>query len=50
LSLQPTVYQLNKGDKLRLVLYSTDFEHTIRDNREVTYQIDYSESKIILSR
>ena len=47
LKLQPTLYQLEKGDKLRLLLYSTDFEHTVRDNRQVTYEIDLSQSKIV---
>ena len=46
--LQPTIYQLKKADTLRVILYSTDFEHTIRDNREVTYEIDLSRSKLIL--
>lgn len=46
-SLQPTIYQLEKGDQLRLLFYSTDFEHTIRDNRTVTYEIDLSQSRII---
>ncbi|MGC4432682.1 CocE/NonD family hydrolase C-terminal non-catalytic domain-containing protein, partial [Streptococcus suis] len=32
LVLQPTIYRLEKGDTLRLLLYTTDFEHTIRDN------------------
>lgn len=48
LKLQPTLYQLKQGDKLRLLLYSTDFEHTVRDNREVTYEVDLGSSKIIL--
>ena len=47
LTLQPTIYQLEKGDKLRLLLYSTDFEHTVRDNRELTYEVDLGSSKII---
>lgn len=47
LQLQPTFYQLEKGDKLRLLLYSTDFEHTVRDNREATYEVDLGSSKII---
>lgn len=36
LELQPTIYQLAKGAKLRLLLYTTDFEHTIRDNSDYT--------------
>ena len=30
--LQPTIYKLKEGDTLRLILYTTDFEITIRDN------------------
>ncbi|MFC4651805.1 Xaa-Pro dipeptidyl-peptidase [Lactococcus nasutitermitis] len=48
LKLQPTIYQLEKDDKLRILLYSTDFEHTVRDNRDVTYNIDLSQSKLII--
>ena len=40
LDLQPTIYKLNKGDKLRLVLYTTDFEHTIRDNSDYEVTVD----------
>ncbi|MCL2113005.1 MAG: Xaa-Pro dipeptidyl-peptidase [Streptococcaceae bacterium] len=47
-SLQPTIYHLEKSDKLRVILYSTDFEHTVRDNRDVTYDIDLSHSKLII--
>lgn len=32
--LQANIYQFNKGDQLRLLLYTTDFEHTIRDNSD----------------
>lgn len=46
-NLQPTIYKLEKTDKIRLLLYSTDFEHTVRDNRHLTYDIDLSQSKII---
>ncbi|MDN6835008.1 MAG: Xaa-Pro dipeptidyl-peptidase, partial [Lactococcus lactis] len=46
--LQPTIYHLEKADKLRVILYSTDFEHTVRDNRKVTYEIDLSQSKLII--
>ncbi|HEY0222074.1 Xaa-Pro dipeptidyl-peptidase [Lactovum miscens] len=48
LKLLPSIYKLNMGDKIRILIYSTDFEHTIRDNREVTYEIDLAASKIIL--
>lgn len=46
--LQPTIYHLEKADCLRLILYSTDFEHTVRDNRELIYDIDLSHSKLII--
>ncbi|GAB2025740.1 Xaa-Pro dipeptidyl-peptidase [Lactovum odontotermitis] len=46
--LLPTIYSLDAADKLRLLIYSTDFEHTVRDNREATYEIDLSQSKLIL--
>ena len=32
--LQPTYLQVKEGDTLRLVLYTTDFEITIRDNTD----------------
>ncbi len=32
--LQPTIYQFEKGDTLRLILYTTDFETTIRDKKK----------------
>ena len=48
LDLQPTIYKLNKGDKLRLVLYTTDFEHTIRDNSDYEVTVDLSLSKMTL--
>ncbi|URZ87032.1 Xaa-Pro dipeptidyl-peptidase [Floricoccus penangensis] len=48
LDLQPTIYQLKKGDSLRVIIYSTDFELTVRDNRSVTYEIDLSQSTITL--
>ena len=48
LDLQPTIYKLNKGDKLRLVLYTTDFEHTIRDNSDYELTVDLSQSQMTL--
>lgn len=44
--LQPSLYQLKKGDKLRLVLYTTDFEHTIRDNSDYELTIDLANSTL----
>ncbi|MDG3132678.1 Xaa-Pro dipeptidyl-peptidase [Streptococcus suis] len=46
--LQPSIYRLKKGDTLRLVLYTTDFECTIRDNNEWTTTIDLSQSSLLL--
>lgn len=46
--LQPTIYKLKKGDKLRLVLYTTDFECTVRDNSEWQISLDLSQSQLIL--
>ncbi len=50
LRLQPTIYDFEAGDTLRLVLYSTDFEHTVRDNREVSYAIDLEKSRLYLPK
>lgn len=48
LDLQPSIYRLNKGDQLRLVLYTTDFEHTIRDNSDYQLTLDLSQSQLLL--
>ncbi|NQO46908.1 Xaa-Pro dipeptidyl-peptidase [Streptococcus suis] len=48
--LQPTIYQLKKGDVLELILYTTDFECTIRDNSDWTISIDLDHSTIHLPR
>ena len=48
LELQPTIYKLKKGDTLRLVLYTTDFEITIRDNTDYQLTIDLAQSSLIL--
>ncbi|GAB2023441.1 Xaa-Pro dipeptidyl-peptidase [Pseudolactococcus yaeyamensis] len=50
LRLQPTIYDFEAGDTLRLVLYSTDFEHTVRDNRQVTYAIDLANSRLYVPK
>ncbi len=44
--LQPSVYKLAKGDKLRVVIYTTDFEHTIRDNSNYILTIDLEKSSL----
>lgn len=48
LELQPTIYKLTKGDTLRLVLYTTDFEITIRDNTDYQLTVDLAQSSLIL--
>lgn len=47
--LQPTIYRLNEGDSLRLVLYTTDFEHTIRDNSNYCLTIDLGDSYMVFA-
>lgn len=44
LDLQPIIHRLKTGDNLRLLLYTTDFEHTIRDNSDYQLAIDLSQS------
>ena len=46
--LQPTIYKLQQGDILRLVLYTTDFEITIRDNTDYQLTVDLSQSSMEL--
>ena len=46
--LQPTIYKLKEGDTLRLVLYTTDFEITIRDNTPYQLTVDLEQSSLIL--
>ena len=46
--LQPTIYKLQEGDTLRLVLYTTDFEITIRDNTAYQLTVDLEQSNLIL--
>ena len=48
LELQPTIYKLKKGDTLHLVLYTTDFEITIRDNTDYQLTVDLAQSSLIL--
>ncbi|WP_057489928.1 Xaa-Pro dipeptidyl-peptidase [Streptococcus orisasini] len=44
--LQASIYQLKKGDTLRVILYTTDFEHTIRDNSNYALTVDLAESSL----
>lgn len=46
--LQPTIYRLKEGDTLRLVLYTTDFEITIRDNTDYHLTVNLEQSTLIL--
>ncbi|HFU4202940.1 TPA: Xaa-Pro dipeptidyl-peptidase [Streptococcus suis] len=46
--LQPTIYRLEKGDVLELILYTTDFECTVRDNSDWTISVDLEQSAIHL--
>lgn len=46
--LQPSIYKLEKGDTLRVLLYTTDFEHTIRNNSNYILTIDLDQSSIEL--
>ena len=48
LELQPNIYKLKEGDTLRLVLYTTDFEITIRDNTDYQLTVDLAQSSLIL--
>ena len=44
--LQPTIYKLQKDDTLRLVLYTTDFEITIRDNSNYHLTVNLAQSNL----
>ncbi|MBM7642514.1 Xaa-Pro dipeptidyl-peptidase [Streptococcus loxodontisalivarius] len=46
--LQPTIYQLQEGNTIRLIFYTTDFEHTIRDNSDYQLTIDWQDSQLEL--
>ena len=46
--LQPTIYKLEKGAILRLVLYTTDFEITVRDQADYQLTIDLAQSSLHL--
>ena len=46
--LQPTIYKLKQDDTLRLVLYTTDFEITIRDNTDYCLTVDLAQSSITI--
>ncbi|MBF0788153.1 MULTISPECIES: Xaa-Pro dipeptidyl-peptidase [unclassified Streptococcus] len=44
--LQPTIYKLGKDSIIRIVLYTTDFECTIRDNGDWLIDIDLDNSTV----
>lgn len=44
--LQPTIYKLKEGDTVRLVLYTTDFEITVRDNTDYHLTVDLAQSSL----
>ncbi len=44
--LQPTIYKLRKGDTTRLLLYTTDFEITVRDNTDYQLTVDLAQSSL----
>ena len=44
--LQPTIYKLKEGDTARLVLYTTDFEITVRDNTDYQLTVDLPQSSL----
>ena len=46
--LQPTNYKIEKGATLRLVLYTTDFEITVRDQTDYQLTIDLAQSSLHL--
>lgn len=46
--LHPTIYKLKKGTTLRLVLYTTDFEITVRDQTDYQLTIDLANSSLTL--
>lgn len=46
--LQPTIYKMKEGDQLRLVLYTTDFEYTVRDKTDYQLTVDLGQSSLYL--
>lgn len=48
--LQPTIYKLEKGTTLRLVLYTTDFEITVRDQTDYQLTLDLANSSLTLPK
>lgn len=48
LALQPSIYRLRAGDQLQILLYTTDFEHTIRDNSDYQLAINLDQSHLTI--
>lgn len=46
--LQPIFHHLAKGHTLRLVLFGTDYEMTMRGNEKVTYSVDLAKSRLTI--
>ena len=44
--LQPTIYQMKKGTTLRILLYTTDFEITVRDQTDYQLTVDLEQSHL----
>ncbi|KXT77980.1 Xaa-Pro dipeptidyl-peptidase [Streptococcus sp. DD13] len=48
LDFQPTIYKMRKGSQLRLVLYTTDFEITVRDQTDYQLTVDLAHSSLAI--
>ncbi|MBP2623748.1 Xaa-Pro dipeptidyl-peptidase [Streptococcus oricebi] len=46
LELQPSIYKLEAGHTLRLLLYTTDFEITVRDKTDYQLTVDLEQSSL----
>lgn len=47
-NLQPIFHHLIKGHNLKLVLFGTDYEMTLRGNEQITYTVDLSKSQLTI--
>ena len=46
--LQPLFHRLVQGHQLGLIIYSTDYEYTLRGNEAITYQLDLAGCQLSL--
>lgn len=46
--LQPLFHHLAKGHTLRLVIFGTDYEMTMRGNEQISYDVDLSQSQLLI--